>query len=75
MAATNGSKAQTIVRPLQYRDIDAIASLSQQAAINDPTIQPQLEQLLKEMTRWYAPPEIPKYCPNAEFGRSVSPRS
>jgi hypothetical protein len=55
MAATNGSKAQTIVRPLQYRDIDTIASLSQQAAINDPTMQPHMEQLLKEMTRWYAP--------------------
>jgi hypothetical protein len=55
MAATNGSKAQTIVRPLQYRDIDAIASLCQQTTITDPAVQIQIEQLLKQMTRWYAP--------------------
>ncbi len=55
MAATNGSKSQTIVRPLQYRDIDAIASLCQQASAIDPAVQGQIEQLLKQMTRWYAP--------------------
>ena len=55
MAATNGSKPQTIVRPLQYRDIDAIASLSQQATTIDPAVKTQIEQLLKQMTRWYAP--------------------
>lgn len=55
MAATNGSKPQTIVRPLQYRDIDAIASLCQQANIANPAVQAQIEQLLKQMTRWYAP--------------------
>jgi predicted N-acetyltransferase YhbS len=55
MAATNGSKSQTIVRPLQYRDIDAIASLCQQATSADSTVQSQIEQLLKQMTRWYAP--------------------
>jgi hypothetical protein len=55
MAATNGSKHQTIVRPLQYRDIDAIASLCQQATIPDPAVKVQIEQLLKQMTRWYAP--------------------
>ncbi len=55
MAATNGSKSQTIVRPLQYRDIDAIASLCQQPTIADPAVREQIEQLLKQMTRWYAP--------------------
>jgi hypothetical protein len=55
MAATNGSKHQTIVRPLQYRDIDAIASLCQQASTADPAVKIQIEQLLKQMTRWYAP--------------------
>ena len=55
MAATNGSKHQTIVRPLQYRDIDAIASLCQQATVPDPIIKTRIEQLLKQMTRWYAP--------------------
>jgi predicted N-acetyltransferase YhbS len=55
MAATNGSKHQTIVRPLQYRDIDAIASLCQQATIPDPAVKVQIEQQLKQMTRWYAP--------------------
>ncbi len=55
MAASNGSKAQTIVRPLQYRDIDAIASLCQQTTIADPAVQLQIEQLLRQMTRWYAP--------------------
>jgi RimJ/RimL family protein N-acetyltransferase len=56
MAASNGStKHQTIVRPLQYRDIDAIANLCQQTTIADPAVQVQIEQLLKQMTRWYAP--------------------
>jgi RimJ/RimL family protein N-acetyltransferase len=55
MAATNGSKHQTIVRPLQYRDIDAIASLCQQVTIPDPAIKSQIEHLLKQMSRWYAP--------------------
>jgi ribosomal protein S18 acetylase RimI-like enzyme len=55
MAATNGSKPQTLVRPLQYRDIDAIASLSQQTTTIDPAVKVQIEQLLKQMTRWYAP--------------------
>ena len=55
MAATNGSKHQTIVRPLQYRDIEAIASLCQQATIPDPAVKIQIEQLLRQMSRWYAP--------------------
>jgi hypothetical protein len=55
MAATNGSKHQTIVRPLQYRDIDAIASLCQQVTIPDPAVKLQIEHLLKQMSRWYAP--------------------
>jgi hypothetical protein len=55
MAATNGSKRQTIVRPLQYRDIDAIASLCQQATIPDPAVKVQIEQLLRQIGRWYAP--------------------
>ncbi|WP_309738790.1 GNAT family N-acetyltransferase [Chamaesiphon sp. OTE_20_metabat_361] len=55
MAATNGSKHQTIVRPLQYRDIDAIASLCQQATIPDPAVKIQIAQMLKRMSRWYAP--------------------
>jgi hypothetical protein len=55
MAANNGSKHQTIVRPLQYRDTDAIAGLCQQAVIADPTVKIQIEQLLRQMTRWYAP--------------------
>ncbi len=55
MAASNRSKTQPIVRPLQYRDIDALASLCQQASIADPAVQSQIQQLLKQMTRWYAP--------------------
>jgi hypothetical protein len=55
MAATSGSKNQAIVRPLQYRDIDAIANLCQQPTITDPTVQERIEQLLKQMTRWHAP--------------------
>jgi ribosomal protein S18 acetylase RimI-like enzyme len=55
MAANNRSKSQTIVRPLQYRDIDAIATLCQQTTIADPAVQERIEQLLKQMTRWYAP--------------------
>jgi hypothetical protein len=55
MAATNGSKHQTIVRPLQYRDIDAIASLCQQATIPDPAVKVKIAQLLRQMSRWYAP--------------------
>jgi hypothetical protein len=55
MAATNESKLQTIVRPLQYRDIDAIASLCQQETTSDSAVKARIEQLFKQMTRWYAP--------------------
>jgi ribosomal protein S18 acetylase RimI-like enzyme len=55
MAATNGSKPQTIVRPLQYRDIDAIASLCQQTDSADPAVQSQIEQLVRQLSRWYSP--------------------
>ncbi|WP_373539276.1 N-acetyltransferase family protein [Chamaesiphon sp.] len=55
MPANNGSKHQTIVRPLQYRDIDAIASLCQQATIPDPAVKAQIDRLFQQMTRWYAP--------------------
>jgi hypothetical protein len=67
MAATNGSKHQTIVRPLQYRDIDAIASLCQQATITDPAIKVQIEQLLGRMTRWYAPFQFLNIIPTPTF--------
>ena len=55
MPANNGSKHQTIVRPLQYRDIDAIASLCQQANIPDPAVRAQIDRLFQQMNRWYAP--------------------
>ena len=55
MPANNGSKHQTIVRPLQYRDIDAIASLCQQASIPDPAVRAQIDRLFQQMNRWYAP--------------------
>ncbi len=55
MAANNGSKDRAIVRPLQYRDIDAIASLCQQITIPDPAVKVQIDQLLRQMSRWYAP--------------------
>lgn len=54
MAASNRAKNQPIVRPLQYRDIDALASLCQQASAA-PAVQSQIEQLIEQMTRWYAP--------------------
>ncbi len=65
MAATNRSKSQTIVRPLQYRDIDAIASLCQQPTTADPAVQNRIEQLLKQMTRWYAPLQLLNIIPTA----------
>jgi ribosomal protein S18 acetylase RimI-like enzyme len=55
MAATNESKLQTIIRPLQYRDIDAIASLCQQDTTPDSAVKARIEQLCRQMTRWYAP--------------------
>jgi ribosomal protein S18 acetylase RimI-like enzyme len=67
MAATNGSKDRTIVRPLQYRDIDAIASLCQQANISDSAVQTQIEQLLKQMARWYAPFQFLNIIPTPSF--------
>ncbi len=52
---TSEPKLQTLIRPLQYRDIDAIASLCQQATIVDTTIKAQIEDRLRQMTRWHAP--------------------
>jgi RimJ/RimL family protein N-acetyltransferase len=68
MAATNGSKHQTIVRPLQYRDIDAIASLCQQATIADPAVKIQIAQMLKRMSRWYAPFQFLNIIPTPSIG-------
>jgi hypothetical protein len=67
MAATSGAKNQTIVRPLQYRDIDAIANLCQQPTIADPTVQERIEQLLKQMTRWHAPFQFLNIIPTSNI--------
>ncbi len=67
MAANNESKVQTIVRPLQYRDIEAIASLCQQSATPDSAVQAQIEQLLRQMNRWYAPFRFLNIIPTPTF--------
>jgi hypothetical protein len=55
MAANSESKVQTIVRPLQYRDIDAIASLCQQITTPDSAVKVRINRLVRQMSRWYAP--------------------
>jgi hypothetical protein len=67
MAANNESKVQTIVRPLQYRDIDAISSLCQQSSTPDSSIQTQIEHLLRQMNRWYAPFQFLNIIPTPTF--------
>jgi hypothetical protein len=67
MAANNESKVQTIVRPLQYRDIEAIASLCKESATPDSAVQTQIEQLLRQMNRWYAPFQFLNIIPTPTF--------
>ncbi len=67
MAANNESKVQTIVRPLQYRDIEAIASLCQQSATPDSAVQSQIDHLLRQITRWYAPFQFLNIIPTPTF--------
>ncbi len=67
MAANNESKVQTIVRPLQYRDIEAIASLCQQSTTPDSAVQIQIEQLLRQMNRWYTPFKFLNVIPTPTF--------
>jgi hypothetical protein len=67
MAANNESKVQTIVRPLQYRDIEAIANLCQQSATPDSAVQNKIEQLLRQMNRWYAPFQFLNIIPTPTF--------
>ncbi len=67
MAANNESKVQTIVRPLQYRDIEAIASLCKQSVTSDPAVQTQIEQLLRQINRWYAPFQFLNIIPTPTF--------
>jgi hypothetical protein len=67
MAANNESKVQTIVRPLQYRDIEAIASLCQRSATPDSAVQTQIEHLLRQMNRWYAPFQFLNIIPTPTF--------
>jgi hypothetical protein len=67
MAANNESKVQTIVRPLQYRDIEAIASLCQRSITPDSAVQNQIEQLLRQMNRWYAPFQFLNIIPTPTF--------
>ncbi len=67
MAANIESRVQTIVRPLQYRDIEAIASLCQKTTTPDPAIQVRIEQLLRQMNRWYAPFQFLNIIPTPTF--------
>jgi hypothetical protein len=67
MAANNESKVQTIVRPLQYRDIEAIANLCQQSATPDSAVQTRIDQLLRQMNRWYAPFQFLNIIPTPTF--------
>ncbi len=67
MAANSESKIQTIVRPLQYRDIDSIAILCQQATTNDSAVKLQIDQLLEQIDRWYAPFQFLNIIPTPTF--------
>jgi hypothetical protein len=67
MAANSESKVPTIVRPLQYRDIDAIANLCQQTTTPDSTVRSKIEQLLRQIARWYAPFQFLNIIPTPTF--------
>ena len=67
MAANSESKFQTIVRPLQYRDIDAIANLCQQITTPDSAIAVQIDRLIKQLNRWYAPFQFLNIVPTPTF--------
>jgi ribosomal protein S18 acetylase RimI-like enzyme len=67
MAANSESKLPTIVRPLQYRDIDAIANLCQQTTTPDPAVKSKIEQLLRQVSRWYAPFQFLNIIPTPTF--------
>jgi hypothetical protein len=67
MAANSESKAQTIVRPLQYRDIDSIAALCQQATTTDSAVKMQVDRLLEQIDRWYAPFQFLNIIPTPTF--------
>jgi hypothetical protein len=67
MAANSESKFQTIVRPLQYRDIDSIAPLCQQATTDDSAVKMQIERLLSQIARWYAPFQFLNIIPTPTF--------
>jgi hypothetical protein len=67
MAANSESKVQTIVRPLQYRDIDAIASLCQQTTTPDAAVKAHIEQLMRQVARWYAPFQFLNIIPTPTF--------
>ncbi len=67
MAANSESKVPTIVRPLQYRDIDAIASLCQQTSTPDSAVKAKIEQLLRQVSRWYAPFQFLNIIPTPTF--------
>jgi hypothetical protein len=55
MAAENSSQSQTIIRPVQYRDLDALLRLCQTTSISDRAIQVQVEQVVNQISWWYAP--------------------
>jgi hypothetical protein len=67
MAANSESKVQTIVRPLQYRDIDSIAALCQQATTADSAVKMQVDRLLEQIDRWYAPFQFLNIIPTPTF--------
>jgi hypothetical protein len=67
MAVNSESKVPTIVRPLQYRDIDAISNLCQQITTPDSTVKMRIDRLLRQMSRWYAPFRFLNIIPTPTF--------
>jgi hypothetical protein len=67
MAANSESKLPTIVRPLQYRDIDAISNLCQQTTTPDSAVKARIQQLLRQIAQWYAPFQFLNIIPTPTF--------
>jgi hypothetical protein len=59
MVDRHSSQPNTIVRPLHYRDLDALSELCQRVSPTDCHLPDRIAELSKQVGRWYGPIKLP----------------
>jgi hypothetical protein len=62
---SNSDKPKILIRPLQYRDLEGIKLLGEEAIADCP----QLQQTIHQIDRWYGPLELVRSIPHPYYFR------